>query len=221
MENNERPTLWQLFRNELSREHKGMAAYTRLGIVSYYAVLAVFTIIEKFASTESFFIGMGRILAVAVLVALFMFSTSESSVSDIEGTLNDGDGGGYMDWLWHRASLVLLLASLIAAAYEFYYGFIWDGVFYLGYPAWKCWLMLELRRVRIAHAIIRTWRGWRTVLVICGIGAAIFAVLLFFTGGGPYLSKALSIRAYPAGLIVCLFGVVFSVVAAGDDLRLP
>ncbi|MCX5786705.1 MAG: hypothetical protein NTX59_13570 [Elusimicrobia bacterium] len=221
MKNNERPSLWQLFRDELHREHKGMAAYTRLGIVSYYAILVIFTFIEKIASTEGFFIGMGRILAVAVLVALFMFSTSESSVSDIEGTLNEGNGGGYTDWLWHRASLVLLLASLIATAYEFYRGNIWGGVLYLGYPAWKCWLMLELRRTRISHAMIRTWRGWRTVLMVCGTGAAIFAVLLFLTGGGPYLPTTIRIQIYPAGLIVCLLGVVFSVIAAGDDLLLP
>ena len=207
MESNKRHSLWLSLRNTLSRKHTGIGAYTRLGIVSYYTILVMFTVLDKVASSEGLFIMVGRGWAVGVVVLIFINSTRKSTKGEIEAVINGGDTGSYADLLWRQTAPVLFCASLFTAAYYFYKGDVWGGALYLGYPAWECWLRLELHRKLAAAGVILPWPGWRIIFDICVLGfLSALLMTLFDENGGPFIWRALDIRLYPAMIIVSMVG---------------
>jgi hypothetical protein len=193
--------------------------YKTFGMAAYYGAIGFFWLVDRHYQTDGIFTKIGYCYGVAFMVAAFLVSTGEQRMADIQAELNGGPDDTLADKAWAVVDQAVYWSSILAAIYFVYHVRIWDAVVSLGFPAWRLWLVLEVRRLRIRSGELRPSVFWKRAMACSAAATFLVYLLIFFTGYGPYKDIGLgSFQLYPAFLIAGIVGTLLFLIGTGAKL---
>ncbi len=192
----------------------------RGGILVFYAITGVFSFASSLAADstyESVLLWMGRGFGGFMGFALVLTGLQGLHSDEIEEELN----GRPDEPVWRVVNRILAWGSPLVAIWYFRSGNIWDGLFYLCYPAWLILLRLEVRRRRIVSDRRRPPLFWRALfylaLVSCAVSLFITAVLP--DGGPKFLWDGEVYRFFPFLVMASIPFIIIGAIGCGGRLN--
>jgi len=196
-----------------------MAGYKRLGAFLYYGALLAAAYLDKKYAMDGRISAIGRGYAVFFMVLVMLVSTGERKLAEIKAELDGGPALNFADAAWRSLDKVFFWFSLGASAWFVYKAAWWDALVYLGLPAWRGWLRLEARRLRIKGGEEKPSVFWRMLLFFCAAAFLISLALSYFAGLGPVFPLfGDEFHVYPAGIILSLLGLIISLAGSGGKI---
>lgn len=188
--------------------------YKAFGIAAYYGAIVFFWLVDRHYQTDGIFTTIGYCYGVAFMVTAFLASTGEQRIADIQAELDGGPGDTLVDKAWAVLDQVIYWGSILAAIYFICYVRIWDAIVALGFPAWRLWLVLEVRRLKIRSGALRPSGFWKIGMACSAAITLLLFFLLFLGVYGPYKDIGFGpFQIYPAFFItgvvctmLCLIG---------------
>jgi len=188
-------------------------------MVLYYGALIVFGLADKYYSTDGSLTVMGRAFAVVFVVIVFAVSTGAQRAEAIKTELGGAPITTLADFIWSRFEHVVFWGALGFAGYFLFKGRFWDGLVALGLPAWRGWLWLELRRLRVKSGEATSSGFWSVLLGFCAVSFLFALVRSYLFGMGPIFQLfGNEYHVYPAVIIASLAGIIFSLAGSGGDI---
>lgn len=194
--------------------------YKRLGIVLYYGAQLGFALADRFYQAGGLMTQMGRAYAAVFVLIVFGASTGEQQLPAIKAELYGAPTVTLPDMVWAGMERIIFWVSIAAAGYFFYKGQLWDALVALGFPAWKLWLRLEVRRLLIKSGEIRVPLLVRFLPLLLLNCALFFLILMAVSGGGPYRDLGWGpVQLYPVLFIAGTAGFLLALLAAGGKIK--
>lgn len=192
-------------------------AYKAFGVAAYYGAIGFFWLLDRIYQADGIFTKVGYCYGVAFMVGAFLTSTGEQRIADIQAELGGGDGTA-SDALWAAADQAVYWGSILAAVYFVYNIRIWDAIVSLGFPAWRLWLVLEIRRLKIKSGAITPSPYWKAGMAACATATGILLLLMFVAGYGPYKDIGFGpFQIYPAFFITGIVCTVLCLIGTGAN----
>jgi len=199
--------------------HFSIRAYKAFGMAAYYGAIGLFWLIDRHYQTDGIFTTVGYCYGLAFLVGAFIVSTGEQRLADIQAELNGGAGDNTADKLWGMVDRVVFWGSILAAVYFFRYSRFWDALASLGFPAWRLWLVAEIRRLKIKSGELRPSGLWKVALACSAAFTFLMLALMLFSGYGPYKNLGLGeFQLYPALFITGIVSSLLCFLGTGANL---
>lgn len=201
------------------RDYISIRAFKLAGIVGYYGAFGFFWLADRHYQTGGIITNVGYCYGVAFMVAAFLASTGEQRMADIQAELDGGPDHTLADKIWAAGDQAAYWGAILAAIYFAYNIRIWDAIVSLGFPAWRLWLVLEIRRLKIRSGELRPSAFWKTAFFGCAAFTLLMLFLMFFTGYGPYKDIGFgSFQIYPALFITGIVCILVSFIGTGAKL---
>lgn len=203
-----------------NRMNYSIRAYKAFGVAAYYGAIGFFWLLDRYYQADGIFTRIGYCYGVAFMVVAFLTSTGEQRIADIQAELNGGSDDTLVDKAWAVADQAVYWGSVLAAIYFVYNIRIWDAIVALGFPAWRLWLVLEIRRLKIKSGALRPSGLWK-IAMICSAVVTLFLFFLFFLGiYGPYKDIGFgSFQIYPVFFIAGIVCTLACLIGNGANLE--
>jgi hypothetical protein len=198
--------------------HFSIRQYKLFGIATYYGFIGFFELMDRHYHTDGAIAIVGYCYGVAALVLSFVASTGEQTMAAIKAELHGPPPATLSELLWSWADGIAFWLAVIAGVYFFFRARIWDGLVSLGYPVWRLWLLLEMRRLRIKSGETKPSFFWKAALG-ASFALVLFSLLLMLTGGyGPYKDFGWgAVQLYPVIFIAAIVCCVLSLIGTAGE----